>query len=57
MTLTVQISEKCSQIIKMNEQSVLNHKGSRKSTQEINDMCKDIAHDISKGNYLTFKIS
>lgn len=56
MTLTIVFNEKSTQRINLSNSIVLKKDGGRKTPQEINELCKDIAHDISRGNYESIKI-
>jgi hypothetical protein len=57
MTLTIVIDEKSTQRINFSDKVFQKNDGKMKSTMEIEDMCKDIAHDITKGNYKSVKFN
>jgi len=41
----------------MSDKALMKNEKQRKTPQEINEMCKDIAYDISRGNYKSVSMS
>lgn len=56
MTLTIVFNEKSTQRINLSDKVILKKDGGRKTQQEITEIAKEIAHDISNGNYESVKI-
>lgn len=46
MKLTIKFNDKSSQVINMSEKALMRNEKSKKSPQEIHEMCKDIAFDL-----------
>ena len=56
MTLKIQLDDKSSQTIHMSDKCLYRNEKSKKTPQEIQEMCQSIAYDI-KHNYQSFSIS
>lgn len=56
MTLIIELNEKSTQKINFSDKVFQKNDEQRKTTIEIENMCKDIAHDVSRGNYKSFKL-
>lgn len=56
MTLVIVLNEKSTQKINFSDKVFQKNDGQKKTTIEIENMCKDIAQDVSRGNYKSFKL-
>lgn len=57
MQVTIQLDEKSKQIIQMSDKSLMRNETTKKSEHEINNMITGIAWDLSRGNYLSVKLT
>lgn len=57
MTLTIVLDDKSKQRINLSPRIYEKGDGSRKSEMEVQDICKTIAHDVSRGNYKSFTLN
>lgn len=57
MTLTIVLDDKCKQRINLSPRIFEKGDGSMKSQMEVQDICKTIAHDVSRNNYKSFTLS
>jgi hypothetical protein len=57
MQLTIILNDKSKQIINMSDKALMKNEKQRKSPQEIHEMCKTIASDVSRDDYESILIS
>lgn len=56
LQLTIHLDDNSKQVINMGEKSLMRNEKTRKTPQEINSMCEDIACDL-KRDYKSFNIA